>query len=112
MMNENLIVIGKIGNPRKTKISDIKQERALDFESCPGEEVKISAFDAITRTFRKPPRVMYVTQNFPAWAYRVMLKVSSPAFEEWGQKLKKGERLPRGKFFKAYKYFKKDKGGS
>lgn len=27
MMNNNLIVIGKTGNPRKTKISDIKIEQ-------------------------------------------------------------------------------------
>lgn len=75
-------------------------------ETC--EEVKISALDAVTRMFRQPPRVVYVTQKYPAWAYRYMLKVSNPAFEDWGRKLNKGERLPRGKFFKAYIYFKKD----
>ncbi|HFG5947404.1 TPA: hypothetical protein ACGH2N_004173 [Salmonella enterica subsp. enterica serovar Agona] len=109
MMNNNLIVIGKTGNPRKTKISDIKiepaQERIINVE-YPGEEIKISALDAIARTFRQPPRVVYVTQQFPAWAYKYRLKVSNPAFEYWGEKLKKGERLPRGKFFKAYSYFK------
>lgn len=91
MMNKNLIVIGKTGNPRKTKVSDIKiepaHERIINIEQS-GEEIKISALDAIARTFRQPPHVVYVTQQFPAWAYRFRLKVSNPAFEYWGGEIK------------------------
>ncbi len=108
-MNENLIVIGKTSNPRVTKVSDIKidpaQVRALNIENhC--EEVNIRALDAIRGTMRQPPHVVYVTNKFPAWAYRFILSTSNPAFEYWVEKLKKGERLPRGKFFRAYSYFR------
>lgn len=103
-MNDNLIIIGKTGNPRVTKISNIKIDPAQ--ERASSEEVKIRALDAIRGTMRQPPHVVYVTHKFPAWAYRFLLSTSNPAFEYWVEKLKKGERLPRGNFFKACSKFK------
>lgn len=62
----------------------------------PDGDAVLTMEDAILRTMRQPARKMLVRAN----------KGSCPAFEYWADRLKSGERLPRGKYFKSCDYFR------
>lgn len=51
------------------------------------------------RAFDSPQRTVIITQSFAAFP----LYKPHPAFQDWINKLKKGERLPRGRFFAGKK---------
>lgn len=48
-----------------------------------------------------------VTQTLPDWEKELAYHRKTAAFEEWRQKLSRGDRLPRGKFFKGKRPGKK-----
>lgn len=103
--NGNTIMVGETGKPNTTKLRDIKiesaQERILNIDPC-GDAV-FTMEDAL-KVFRKPAK--WVSISGPAKDYRRMLKGSNPAFEYWVDKLKPGEKLPRGKYFKSCEFFR------
>lgn len=46
-------------------------------------------------------RVVTAMQTMPDWEKAQAYHRKTAAFEEWRQKLSRGDRLPRGKFFKG-----------
>ena len=46
-------------------------------------------------------RVITVTQTLPDYQRHEAYRKKTAAFEEWRQKLNRGDRLPRGRFFKG-----------
>lgn len=46
-------------------------------------------------------RVITVTQTLPDFQRHEAYRKKTAAFEEWRQKLNRGDRLPRGRFFKG-----------
>lgn len=75
-----------------------KDEVQFTIESAQEQIVRTGRFDqvlameeAVKMLFRHPAKRMLI----PAF------KGSCPAFEYWVDRLKKGERLPRGKYFQA-----------
>lgn len=103
--NGNLIIIGETGKPNTTKMSDIKiesaQERIINIDPC-GDAVM--TMEDAQKVMRFKPTFMYISG--PAKAYRTMLKGSNPAYQYWVDRLKKGEKLPRGKYFSACEFFR------
>lgn len=45
-------------------------------------------------------RCVTATQKMPEWESYLAYRRKNAAFEEWRQKLNRGDRLPRGRFFK------------
>ncbi|EGU3395825.1 hypothetical protein H3J60_004553 [Salmonella enterica] len=78
-------------------ISSLKIESAQEgVVSINGDQV-ITMEEAVKKVFRHPPKRIIITA----------FKGSNPGFEFWVDKLKKGERLPRGKYFRACEYFRR-----
>ncbi|EFF9667438.1 MULTISPECIES: hypothetical protein [Enterobacterales] len=70
------------------------QEKIVSVD--PDGDAVLTMEDVILRTMRQPARKMLIRAN----------KGSCPAFEYWADRLKNGERLPRGKYFKSCDYFR------
>lgn len=62
----------------------------------PNGDAVLGMEDLVSLTFRKPPEKIFIRA----------FKGSCPAFEFWVDRLQKGERLPRGKYFKACEFFR------
>lgn len=78
-------------------IRDIEIESAQEgIVSINGDHV-ITMEEAVKKVFRHPPKRIIINA----------FKGSNPGFEFWVDKLKKGERLPRGKYFRACEYFRR-----
>lgn len=57
----------------------------------------MSQLEEMYRTFRSCDSVITVTQNVNM--FRGNVRKKRPAFDEWQQRLKTGDRLPRGRYF-------------
>lgn len=78
-------------------ISSLKIESAQEsIVSFNGDQM-ITMEEAVKQVFRHPPKRIIITA----------FKGSNPGFEFWVDKLKKGERLPRGKYFRACEFFRR-----
>lgn len=78
------------------KTLDIKIESAQESILRTHDGRVITMEDALKNTFRLPMKTIFI----PAF------KGSNPAFEFWVDKLKPGERLPRGKYFRACEFIR------
>lgn len=86
------------GEQRKETIVKIKIESAQEkiVSIDPEGDAVLTMEDALSLVMRKPAKKMLIQ------AY----KGSCPAFEYWVDRLTSGERLPRGKYFKACEYLR------
>lgn len=78
------------------KISDFKIESAQETILSLNSGQVITMEEALKSISRHPFRKTYI----PAF------KGSNPAFEFWRDKLKPGEKFPRGKYFKACEFIR------
>lgn len=77
-------------------ISSLKIESAQEgIVSINGDQV-ITMEVALKSVFRHSAKKIYITG----------FKGSNPAFEFWVDKLRKGEKLPRGKYFSACEFIR------
>lgn len=97
MKDGNTVIVGETGKPKSTQLRDIKiesaQERIISIDSCGGAVITM---EDVSKLFRKSPKVTYIRA----------FKGSNPAYEYWVDKLKSGEKLPRGKYFKSCEFFR------
>jgi hypothetical protein len=80
-------------NAAEVKIESA-QERIVSVD--PDGDAVLCMEDLVNLTFRKPAERIFIRA----------FKGSCPAFEFWVDKLQAGERLPRGKYFKACEFFR------
>ncbi|MCX8963116.1 hypothetical protein EHW64_18845 [Erwinia psidii] len=86
------------GEHRRETTVNIKIESAQEkiVSADPEGDAVLAMEDALSLVMRKPAKKMLIR------AY----KGSCPAFEYWADRLNSGERLPRGKYFKACDYLR------
>lgn len=106
--NDGLYSIQKNGkivntdNLFKYKLIKIEsvQERIICLRDIPHETGVVmtmeDALSALSNTLRHPLKHLYITA----------LKGANPAFEYWVDKLRVGEKLPRGKYFKSCEFIR------